>query len=30
VRIATPDAPGADFNDLLLQRRNARETTHAA
>jgi phage/plasmid primase-like uncharacterized protein len=30
VRIATPDAPGADFNDLLLQRRRAPEVAHGA
>jgi putative DNA primase/helicase len=29
VRIATPDEPGADFADLLLQRRNAREVAHS-
>jgi phage/plasmid primase-like uncharacterized protein len=30
VRIATPDAPGTDFADLLLQRRRAPEVAHGA
>jgi putative DNA primase/helicase len=29
VRIAVPDAPGTDFNDVLMQRCRAREVAHA-
>jgi putative DNA primase/helicase len=30
VRIAVPDAPGKDFNDLLVRRRGAQEVAHGA
>jgi hypothetical protein len=30
VRIATPDAAGLDFNDLLVRRRGAQEVAHGA